>query len=386
MAILSYLEDIWSATDFGDPDLAGYAAEQMCADTRIGVQSMMVLALAMQLLIAAMAIFFDLGSLYIYMSLLIAALCLHMLISASFITDVRTLHALGMTFLIASALAITVLAHRFGSLNVGMMAAVIMLLVAIPMIPWALRESTIVVGLIFALITLSLHSVPGRFDSGSLLVLQVLIVGAAVVVLVVTGKNTFIRKEDLRARYQLEQANIAMEMLSMQDHLTGAWNRRFLDENFSVFANDCAKKKQVLSIAVLDIDDFKGINDTFGHQVGDNILVRVAHTFNKLIDADGHLVRLGGDEFLIAYRGEGVATLIEAAITELQTKSVMGQLTGHETVTLSAGIATSQPGEKADLNKLYRIADRALYTAKQERPGKRKRAPAHSTLTGTWKL
>ncbi len=386
MAISSYLADIWSVTDFGDPDLAGYAAEQMCADTRIGVQSMMVLALAMQLLISAMAMFFDLGSLYIYMSLLIAALCLHVLISASFIKDVRTLHALGMTFIIAAALAITVLAHRSGSLNVGMMAAVIMLLVAIPMIPWALRESTIVVGLIFALISLSLHSVPGRFDSGSLLVLQVLIVGAAVVVLVVTGKNTFIRKEDLRARYQLEQANIAMEMLSMQDHLTGAWNRRFLDENFAVFANECAENEQVLSIAVLDIDDFKGINDTFGHQVGDDILVRVAHTFSKLIESDGHLVRLGGDEFLIVYQGEGVAGLIEAAIADLQTKTVMGKLTGHESVTLSAGIARSQPGEKADLNKLYRIADRALYTAKQERPGKRKRAPANSTLTGTWPL
>ena len=386
MAISSYLADIWSVTSFDDPDLAGYAAEQMCADTRIGVQSMMVLALAMQLLISALAMYFGLGSLYIYMSLLIAALCLHVLISASFITDVRTLHALGMTFLIASALAITVLAHRSGSLNVGMMAAVIMLLVAIPMIPWALRESTIVVGLIFALITLSLHSVPGRFDSGSLLVLQVLIVGAAVVVLVVTGKNTFIRKEDLRARFELEQTNIAMEMLSMQDHLTGAWNRRFLDENFNAFANACAEKREALSIAVLDIDDFKGINDTFGHQVGDNILVRVAHTFNKLLDGEGHLVRLGGDEFLIAYCGDGISVLIESAIAELQKNTVMEQLTGHETVTLSAGIATSQPGEKADLNKMYRIADRALYTAKQERPGKRKRAPLNSTLTGTWKL
>ncbi|MDJ0758526.1 MAG: GGDEF domain-containing protein [Woeseiaceae bacterium] len=386
MAISNYLADIWSVTDFSDPDLAGYAAEQMCADTRIGVQSMMVLALAMQLVITALAMFFDLDSLYIYMSLLIAALCLHVLISASFIKDIRTLHALGMTFLIAAALAITVLAHRSGSLSVGMMASVIMLLVAIPMIPWALRESTIVVGLIFALISLSLNSVPGRFDSGSLLVLQVLIVGTAVVVLVVTGKNTFIRKEDLKARYQLEQANVAMETLSMQDHLTGAWNRRFLDENFSAFADDCADKEQVLSIAVLDIDDFKGINDTFGHQVGDNILVRVAHTFNKLIDSDGHLIRLGGDEFLIAFRGEDVAPLIEAAILQLQTKTVMGQLTGHETITLSAGIAKSQPGEKADLNKLYRIADRALYTAKQERPGKRKRAPANSTMTGTWKL
>jgi diguanylate cyclase (GGDEF)-like protein len=358
----------------------------MRADTRIGVQSMMVLALAMQLIISALALFFGLGPLYIYMSLIIAALCLHVLISASFISDVRTLHALGMTFLIAAALSITVLAHRSASLNVGMMAAVIMLLVAIPMIPWALRESTIVVGLIFTLISLSLHSVPGRFDSGSLLVLQVLIVGAAVVVLVVTGKNTFIRKQDIRTRFQLENANQAMEILSMQDHLTGAWNRRFLDENFSAFARDCAERKQMLSIAVLDIDEFKGINDTFGHQVGDNILVRVAHTFMHLIGTDGYLVRLGGDEFLIAYRGQNVDRLIDAAISELQTSTVMDQMTGQETVTLSAGIATSQPGEKADLNKLYRIADRSLYGAKQQRTGKCVVPPANSTMTGSWKL
>lgn len=216
LAISTYLADVWSVTDFSDPELSGYAEEQLRSDTRFGVQIMAGLSLVVQLCIVVLAFLQELSSIYVYTSTLFALLSMHILISAAFVKDIRALQTLGMAFLIIGALSITVLAHRSGDLNIGMMAAVIMLLVAVPLVPWALREATVVVGLTYALLTVSLLSVPGRFQPGSLLVLQTLIVGAAVVVVVVTGRNTFIRKQDIRARFELENAHSAMELLSMQ--------------------------------------------------------------------------------------------------------------------------------------------------------------------------
>jgi diguanylate cyclase (GGDEF)-like protein len=372
-------------TEFGDPELSGYAEEQLRKDTRIGVQIMAGLSLAMQLCIALLAITQELSPTYIYTSSLFALLSLHVLISASFVQDVRALHTLGIAFLVIGAVSVTVLAHRSGDLHIGLMAAIVMLFVAVPLVPWALREATIVVGLTYILLTLSLVSVPGRFEAGSLLVLQGLILGAAVVVIVVAGRNTFIRKQDIRARFELESAHTAMELLSMQDHLTGAWNRRFLDENFATFARQCVEKKKAVHVAILDIDNFKGINDEFGHQIGDKILINVADTFIRLLSGRGRLVRLGGDEFLIAYCGDDLDDVIEVAINELQQGTIAAELTGDHSVTLSAGIASTEAGQLADLESLYRNADSALYAAKGNRTAPNQ-TPAALTRTGTWKL
>lgn len=385
MAISTYLADVWSATEFSDSELSGYAEERLRKDTRIGVQTMAGFSLAVQLCIALLSLFQGLGSIYLYTSALFGLLSLHILISARFVKDVRALQLLGMAFLVVGAVAVTVLAHRSGDLNIGLIAASIMLLIAVPLVPWALREATVVVGLTYALLTLSLISVPGRFETESLAVLQTLVLGAAVVVLIVTGRNTFIRKHDVRTRFELKKAHDAMELLSLQDHLTGAWNRRYLDKNFAALAQQCAAKKEPVHIAILDIDDFKGINDRFGHQVGDDILLTVAETFMSILDQHGQLVRLGGDEFLITYCGDNLDAVIDSAVLKLQQGSFTSDLVGDGTVTLSAGIASTKAGELADLESMYRQADLALYSAKQDRPGAQKIRDG-LTRTGSWKL
>ena len=239
----------------------------MRRDTQLGVQTMAGLSLVMQVCVAVFVLMQGLGNLYLASILLFGLLSLHVLISAAFLRNVRTLHVLGMTFLIIGALSLTILAHRSGELHIGVMAASVMLFVAIPLVPWALRETIIVIGLAYVLLTSSLVIVPGRFTSESLWVLQLLVLGAAVIAVVVTARNTSIRKQDLRARFELESAHSDMELLSMQDHLTGAWNRRFLSEKFAEFAQYCLDKQKALHVAILDIDDFKGINDEFGHQL-----------------------------------------------------------------------------------------------------------------------
>ena len=385
MTISTYLADVWSATEFGDPELSGYAEQQMEKDTRFGVQTMALLSLIMQLVVATFILAQDLGGSYLYTNVVLAIFSVHILVSAAFVDDVRALHVLGMSFLIIGALAITFLAHRAGDLNIGMIAAIVMLFVAIPLVPWALREAVIVVGLTYLLLTSSLISVPGRFAPGSLWVLQTLLFGSAVVVVVIAGRNTFIRKQDIRARFELENAHSEMELLSMQDHLTGAWNRRFLDVHFADYARQCADMNRTVHVAVLDIDDFKGINDQFGHQVGDQILISVADTFVRRLGSQGRLVRLGGDEFLIAYCGDDLDETINAAIEELQQGTVAAELSAEHSVTLSAGIASTETGQFANLEELYKRADRALYSAKQQRPAV---TADESNLdrTGQWQL
>ncbi len=385
MAISTYLAKVWSATDFGDSELSEYAEAQLCDDTRIGLQTMAGLSLVMQLGIAIFSWYRGLGGLYVSTSVLFGLLSLHVLISARFLHEVRALQTLGMVFLTIGALSLTVLAHRAGELHMGMMAATVMLFVAIPLVPWALRETSAIIGIAYLLLTSSLIAVPGRFSTESLWVLQLLVLGAAIVVLVITGRNTFIRKQDLHARFDLESAHEAMELLSMQDHLTGAWNRRYLDEKFSEFAERCQKQGKTLQVAVLDIDDFKGINDLFGHQVGDKILINVADTFVRHLGSCGRLIRLGGDEFEILYCGDDLDALIDNAISALQDATIAAELAGEHGVTLSAGIACAEPGQAPNLEALYRTADRALYLAKQNRP-----AAAESNTkfmrTGKWKL
>ena len=385
MAISTYLADVWSANEFGDPELSGYAETQMRHDTRLGVQTMAGLSLVMQLCVAVLILAKGVGSPYINTNIILALLSLHVLISAAYIRDVRTLHVLGMVFLIIGALAITFLAHRTGDLNIGMMAAVVILFVAIPLVPWALRESIIIIGLTYVMLTSSLIVVPGRFASESLWVLQLLVLGAAIIAIAVTARNTFIRKQDLRARFELESAHDDMELLSMQDHLTGAWNRRYLSEKFPEFSQYCLDHKKQMHVAILDIDDFKGINDEFGHQFGDKILISVADIFVRLLERDGRLIRLGGDEFQIIYCGNDLDALIETAVAQLQQEFADAGLGSERVISLSAGIVSSEPGQPPNLEALYKSADKALYREKDQRPGRGEQV-SPLERTGTWKL
>lgn len=385
MEIRSYLAEVWSATDFPNPALAGYAEEQMRIDTRRGVQTMAGLALLMLPFIAITFLFRGYGLSYLNTMIIFGALSLHILVSAAVVKDVRTLHVLGMAFLVISALAITFLAHRTGDLNIGTMAAIVMLFVAIPLVPWALREALTVIALTCLLLFSSLISVPERFESGSIGTLQLLVFGAAVIVAFITGRNTFVRKQDLRARFELENARSELRLLSMRDHLTGAWNRRFLEDRFPMMARACLEEKQALHVAVLDVDDFKGLNDRFGHHIGDQILISIADIFSRHVGDSGFLIRLGGDEFLILSRDDDLDELILRAVEDLQRSNIAANVAGHRAITLSAGIVSSTPDALADLPSMYKAADNALYSSKHDRRNHR-RASDMMARTGSWKL
>ena len=164
----NYLADVWSATEFRSPELARYAEPEIRAETRHGVQIMASLSLFINVGVWLLGSMNAASSLHIYSHLALAALSLHVLISARFVHDIRALQGLGMVLLVVSALAIILIAHRTSTLSIGMMAAIVMLLISVPLVPWALRDAAIVVVLTILLLTSSVMSVPGRFDLESI--------------------------------------------------------------------------------------------------------------------------------------------------------------------------------------------------------------------------
>jgi diguanylate cyclase (GGDEF)-like protein len=153
--------------------------------------------------------------------------------------------------------------------------------------------------------------------------------------------------------------------LSRTDQLTGLLNRRGFDETASsILAN--AKATKVSAVALMcDIDRFKAVNDHFGHEFGDKVLVKIALVFDLFARQNGMLAaRHGGEEFAVLMVGVTAEQAMEhanalrraCAATEISD----GGVSAH--VTISIGLAISQG--TTDLSQIMRMADQALYGAK----------------------
>jgi diguanylate cyclase (GGDEF)-like protein/putative nucleotidyltransferase with HDIG domain len=148
--------------------------------------------------------------------------------------------------------------------------------------------------------------------------------------------------------------------LALTDPLTGLGNHRRFHERLQHDLEAAEAGETILSLCVLDIDNFKEINDRHGHPVGDRVLSYVARRLRQ----NGEAFRLGGDEFalLLPGRGDEEAGAIARAVVERVASP--GAVRGVD-VTLSAGVA-EYPQYGVDRNELMRVADAALYQAKEE--------------------
>ncbi len=149
----------------------------------------------------------------------------------------------------------------------------------------------------------------------------------------------------------------AME-LALTDPLTGLGNYRAFQRELETMLDDADETGSAASLCVVDLDEFKEINDRHGHPAGDRILATVA----ECLRSEGQAFRLGGDEFALLLPGYDAAaafTTGSRAIARIAEQDVDGALGA----TVSAGIAT-YPGEDVERSQLVRAADRALYTAK----------------------
>ncbi|WP_245560595.1 ligand-binding sensor domain-containing diguanylate cyclase [Colwellia piezophila] len=167
----------------------------------------------------------------------------------------------------------------------------------------------------------------------------------------------------------LLDANKQLEVLTYQDGLTGLYNRRYFDKNLSIELDRHYRHKQPLSLILSDIDHFKLFNDFYGHQPGDKCLKRVAQCLctsaGRITDAN---CRYGGEEFAIILPNTTIeqSTLVAErlclAIENLKIpheKSVTSAF-----VTLTLGVVTIPPGQKASVDSIVLSADKALYLGK----------------------
>ena len=153
--------------------------------------------------------------------------------------------------------------------------------------------------------------------------------------------------------------------LVVEDQLTGSLNRRGLDELYERESARADRRNTPLCVALLDLDDFKKLNDTYGHIAGDSALKHLVKIVKDTLRSMDVIARFGGEEFLIVLP----ETTIEAAaatMTRLQ-RELTRQYFLHENekllITFSAGVALRLPNE--DQTSLVRRADRAMYQAKQ---------------------
>lgn len=164
--------------------------------------------------------------------------------------------------------------------------------------------------------------------------------------------------DDITERKQMEKR---LFKLATQDPLTGLYNRRYAVEAMNNFKNQSDRYGYPLSVMMLDIDNFKKINDTFGHDIGDEVLKALAKTIKENIRVSDIPSRWGGEEFLIVLPNtdlNGAVNLAER-IRESVSQTKVGPVSKF---TVSIGVAQYQFGET--LNALVIKADRGLYEAK----------------------
>jgi diguanylate cyclase len=168
----------------------------------------------------------------------------------------------------------------------------------------------------------------------------------------------------------LRQKLDVVQLEALTDTLTGLANRKMFDIAVRQASLESTETKQPMCLLLLDIDFFKAFNDTFGHQLGDEVLKLVAHTLKEVPARRKHDIRAryGGEEFAIVLPRTPLARALEFAERtrrRIASKKVVHRRTQESlgSVTLSIGVARFQPGEA--LAKFIARADAALYAAKR---------------------
>jgi diguanylate cyclase (GGDEF)-like protein len=156
------------------------------------------------------------------------------------------------------------------------------------------------------------------------------------------------------------------ELLAITDGLTEIPNHRYFQETLSNYLEKAKQNNEKVSLIIVDIDFFKKINDTFGHQFGDKVLKKVASILKNNIREDDFVARYGGEEFAIILNDcdEENAIKVAEKIRKKVQKNDWASLKEKFNVTVSMGIA-SYPDAASNKNDLIKFADAALYQAKE---------------------
>lgn len=165
---------------------------------------------------------------------------------------------------------------------------------------------------------------------------------------------------------------------AVTDGLTGLANRKAFDDQIGRITRDAKKEKNIFSLIMIDIDHFKAFNDTYGHQVGDQVLRLVALTLVNEVKGQDMAARYGGEEFAIILPGTNINAAMAVADNlrkAVEKKEVINRATGDHLgqITVSLGVAQFYGDENVE--ELIRRADVALYNSKNKGRNQASQAP-----------
>lgn len=233
---------------------------------------------------------------------------------------------------------------------------------------WWVRSYSIFVILLltFAVISLTLPSILSGGETFFNIKLTEAVFGLITLIIVFNIYTIYQEILIKRLRRQLlekQDHSYILRNLAMIDPLTGLYNRRFAEQRLAAEVARSERRGHPLTVLMLDLNNFKEINDTYGHPAGDQVLQEFASRLNNVIRGADLAVRLGGDEFLVV--------LPECTLEQL--KLVLDRLNSFELdwqgkkipVTFSAGWKDYEMGDRPE--ELLAAADEALYTQKRAR-------------------
>jgi len=156
---------------------------------------------------------------------------------------------------------------------------------------------------------------------------------------------------------------------AITDEFTGVYNRRFLEESMGPLFAEAVRKKTPISLVMIDLDHFREINETYGHDMGDSLILELVTVCKKNLRENDIIARYGGDEFSIIFPGTGreeAMSLAEKMRSDAAGLDILEKKEGAiNRVTLSMGVA-AYPDGAGSLAQLKSKADEALYRAKEE--------------------
>ena len=230
---------------------------------------------------------------------------------------------------------------------------------------WLLGHSIFVVALLtLVVIPFSIPAIARRVEIDLGIKATEVVLGLVILVVLFDLYAAYQQFLIRRLRRQLAEKHWHSDLLrnlAMLDPLTGLYNRRFAEQRLAAEVSRSERKGHPLTVLTLDLNNFKVINDTYGHAAGDLVLQEFAAQLNKVIRGSDMAVRLGGDEFLVLLP-ECTMEQLELVIGRLGVLEVDWQ--GQKIpVTFSSGWKQYQPGERPD--EMLARADEILYTRKR---------------------
>ena len=204
----------------------------------------------------------------------------------------------------------------------------------------------------------------GELQHIGLVVLSLIFIPA----IILLSKSIYSRRlEIIRANDTLQKNVEELHKLSIIDGLTNIYNRRYFFEVSKNLIYVALRERKKMSLLMLDIDYFKMVNDTYGHQAGDFILIAVVKDIEKIIRESDIFARFGGEEFTLLLNDtelNGAVVIAEKIRVIIEEKTFL-YITTSINITVSIGIAELNQQNRS-IEELYKEADKQLYKAKEE--------------------